>query len=117
MQTIQIETDKVLEAKLDKILHMLEGLSGIQAPATQPEPQPAQTTQPKPETPAAPAEEPQEPGKTYSQADLRQLVVKLSAAGKKAQVREIITAYAAKVSDLPEDKYNEVGAKLAALEV
>ena len=34
----------------------------------------------------------------------------------KAQVREIITAYADRVSNIPEDKYAEVMAKLTALE-
>ena len=35
---------------------------------------------------------------------------------KKAAVREIVNAYAPKVSDLPEDKWDEVWQKLTALE-
>ena len=38
------------------------------------------------------------------------------AVNPKAQVREIITAYADRVSNIPEDKYAEVMAKLTALE-
>lgn len=51
-----------------------------------------------------------------SNADIQQKVIQLSAAGKKAQVREIVTAVATKVSDIPEDKLAEVWAKLNALE-
>lgn len=80
------------------------------AGAQQEEPTPVHT--PEPEQPAAP----QEPAKTVKLSDIQQKVVELSAAGKKAQVREIITAYAAKVSGLPEDKLPEVWDKLTALE-
>lgn len=80
------------------------------AGAQQEEPTPVHT--PEQEQPAAP----QEPAKAVKLSDIQQKVVELSAAGKKAQVREIITAYAAKVSGLPEDKLSEVWDKLAALE-
>lgn len=50
------------------------------------------------------------------QSDIQQKVVSLSAAGKKEQVREIIKAYADRVSAIPEDKFGEVWAKLTALE-
>ena len=59
-----------------------------------------------------PAEEP-----TVDRADIQKKVVTLSAAGKKAAVKEIVTAYQnTKVSDIPEDKLNEVWQKLTALE-
>ena len=48
--------------------------------------------------------------------ELQKLVVDLCAKGKKDQVREIVNAYAKKVSDIPEDKRNEVYAQLTALE-
>lgn len=64
----------------------------------------------------APAEE-AEPTVTLEQ--IQQKVVQLAAGNggtKRAKVREIINAYAKKVSDLPEDKWSEVWDKLTALE-
>lgn len=61
--------------------------------------------------------EPAEPTVTLEQ--IQQKVVQLAAGNggtKKAKVREIINAYAKKVSDLPEDKWSEVWGKLTALE-
>ena len=63
----------------------------------------------------APATEP-EPEPEVKQSDIQKKVVSLSAAGKKDQVRTIITSYAVRVSDIPEDKYSEVWTKLTALE-
>lgn len=63
-----------------------------------------------------PAETP-EPAVTLEQ--IQQKVVQLAAGfggSKKAKVREIINAYAKKVTDLPEDKWAEVWKKLTALE-
>lgn len=80
------------------------------------------------DTPAAPAEQPapatEEPPaatapepRKVERDDVRKKVVDLSAdPGKKAQVREIIKAYADSVSALPEDKLPEVWDKLIALE-
>lgn len=50
--------------------------------------------------------------------DVQRKVVELCgpAHGKKAEVREIIKAYAPKVTGIPADKLNEVMAKLTALE-
>ena len=56
------------------------------------------------------------PAARYSVEDVQQKVVSLAAAGKKAEVREIVNAYAAKVSDIPADKLDEVMDKLIALE-
>lgn len=50
---------------------------------------------------------------------IQQKVVQLAAGfggTKKAKVREVINAYAKKVSDLPEDKWTEVWDKLTSLE-
>jgi len=80
------------------------------------------TDTPKEETPAetstAPAEK-VEPSVTFEQ--IQQKVVQLAAGfggAKKARAREIINAYAAKVSELKEmpDKWDEVWGKLTALE-
>lgn len=65
---------------------------------------------------AAPAEE-AEP--TITQDQLQQKVMQLAAANNgalKAKVREIVNAYAKKVSDIPEDKRTDVWGKLIALE-
>lgn len=65
---------------------------------------------------AAPAEEAKP---TITQDQLQQKVMQLAAANNgamKAKVREIVNAYAKKVSDIPEDKRAEVWVKLTALE-
>lgn len=67
----------------------------------------------EPETPAAP-EEPAAP--QHTKAELQPKVVSLVSAGKKEEVKEIIKQYAAKVSDIPEEKVDEVWAKLDELE-
>lgn len=53
---------------------------------------------------------------TVKLADIQAKVVELSAKGKKAQVRDIVKAYADRVTALPEDKWLEVFEKLTALE-
>lgn len=63
------------------------------------------------------AEEKAEPTVTLEQ--IQQKVTQLAAANngaKKAEVREIVNAYAKKVSELPADKWTEVWSKLCALE-
>lgn len=67
-----------------------------------------------PEKPAEP-EPVKDSEPTVSAADVQRLVVELSAAGKKDQVREIVTAYAARVSAIPEDKLAEAWERLTAL--
>lgn len=75
-------------------------------------------TPPTEETPAPKAEQTEtKPSVTLEQ--IQQKVVTLAAAGKKVQVREVITAYGSKVSDLKDqpEKWDEVWDKLTALEV
>lgn len=65
---------------------------------------------------ATPAEEAKP---TITQDQLQQKVMQLAAANNgalKAKVREIVNAYAKKVSDIPEDKRTDVWGKLIALE-
>ena len=64
----------------------------------------------------APATESQEEPQMVKREDIQKLVVTLSAADKKDQVREIVKAYADKVSTIPEDKLHEVFMRLSALE-
>lgn len=76
------------------------------------------TTPIKEETPTEAKEDPADEPK-ITLAEIQQKVVQLCAGfegTKKAAVREIINAYAKKVSDLPEDKWVEVWDKLTALE-
>lgn len=49
-------------------------------------------------------------------ADIQKKVVALSAAGKKAEVREIVTKYAGRVSAIPVEHTAEVWQQLCALE-
>lgn len=77
----------------------------------------------EPETPtAAENAAPWEPAEAKPAATLEQIqqkVVQLAAGfggTKKAAVREIVNAYAKKVSDLPADKWDEVWEKLVQLE-
>jgi predicted AAA+ superfamily ATPase len=53
----------------------------------------------------------------YTKADVQALVLKLAApgTGKKDAVKAIVNEYAKKVSDIPEEKLNEVMAKLQKL--
>lgn len=86
---------------------------------------PAETAQP---TPAAPAEEkptenkpepekPAEAAPAPTEDDLRSLVQKLIAAGKRDAAKAIVQKYAARVGDVPEDKRAEAIDQLHALEV
>lgn len=53
---------------------------------------------------------------TVTHADVQKKVVSLSSADKKAEAKNIILEYAARVSAIPEDKLTEVWGKLTALE-
>ena len=82
---------------------------------TPPTPQPEEE-KPTEEEDAQP-EQAEEPTVTLEQ--IQQKVVQLAAGNngaKKAKVREIVNAYAKKVSDLPEDKWSEVWSQLTDLE-
>ena len=65
-------------------------------------------------------DEPEAPQETaapkHTKAELQQKVVGLVSKGKKEEVKAIIKVYAAKVSEVPEDKVDEVWAKLEKLE-
>ena len=55
--------------------------------------------------------------KVVSLSDIQKKVVELSAAGKKAEVRDIITKYANRVSAIPAEHTAEVWDQLIGLEV
>lgn len=119
-QTITIHTELAQEDR-ERIDLLITLLSSAQLDKQDAEKAPAAIAPVEPEAPAAqePAEDPaptEEP--KYTAADVRALVQKLAtpAAGKKDAVKKIVNEYAAKVGDIPEDKYPEVMAKLQALQ-
>ena len=132
-------------ARLDKLLEALAGIPaaintvGTPFPATvetvdhndfveivgTPEKNETVTTKQTPvETTPAPVEEEdtdQAPDENvaepqHTKAELQQKVVSLVSAGKKAEVKEVIQKYAPKVSEVPEDKVDEVWNLLSKLE-
>lgn len=131
MTTLTIELCAEDRARLDGILEALKShncKSCVEAAVNYTTAQMAAPVEPvapvseaKEEPKAEPAPEPEQPAvkedaPAVSLSDIQQKVVTLSAAGKKAQVRDIITAYASRVSAIPEDKVGEVWQKLTELE-
>lgn len=143
MNTITIELCAEDRARLDRIIEALENRPNCEgcvsaamdmSKAAQAEIDAAKA-EAKAETPTTNPPEPEKPVETPAEhpldtppideapelpkvdrADVQRKVVELSAAGKKADVKEIVTAYATKVSDIPEDKLAEVLEKLNKLE-
>ena len=110
MNNITIEFCAEDRTRLDAIIAGLQAFgtpfpAPAVAPAAEPNPQPV-VAEPDKEQPTAPP---------VTRADVRNAVVKLSAEGKKDEVRQIVKAYANSVTDLPEDKLHEVMFKLTAL--
>ena len=133
MNTINIITELCAEdrARLDAIIEALkshnckgcvEAATAYTAAQLYPSVVPvAPVSEDHEEPKAEPALEPEQPAvkedaPAVSLSDIQQKVVTLSAAGKKAEVRSIITAYASRVSAIPEDKVGEVWQKLTELE-
>lgn len=116
--TAKTTEGKQLADKLEKVTEAAET-------ATE-DAEPAEATTPLPwepaETPAQPTEQPapvKEAKPSVTKEQIQQKVIQLAAGfggTKKAAVREIVNAYAAKVTDIPEDKWTEVWEKLTALE-
>ena len=91
--------------KIAKLLEVSEAwLLGYEAPKTE-----------APEPVAEPVAEPEQVN--YTKADVQALVMKLAApgTGKKEAVKTIVNEYAKKISDIPEEKLNEVMTKLNQL--
>lgn len=132
MNTITIELCAEDRARLDRLTAALEArvsASTTEAPAkarpkttpTEAPSKPAeQPEDPKKEEPAAPRVEPTAaPTVTLEQIQQKVVTLATMAGGtKKAKVREVISAYGAKVSDLKDqpDKWHEVWDRLTALE-
>lgn len=124
MNAIPIELCQEDRARIDKVIELLTLSTGqrcqgcadaVQEAFTATKPIEFTKDTPEEEKPAEPTQE-VDTAPQVSKADIQQKVIQLSAAGKKAQVREIVTAVATKVSDIPEDKLAEVWDKLNALE-
>lgn len=138
MNTITIELCAEDRARLDKILEALgrlepkcdkcmstvlaamgEAQEAPQPPQEAPKKAEAKKSTPEPEKPQETAQtQPEQAAPTVTLEQIQQKVVQLAAGGKKAEVREIITRYGKKVSDLKEhpDKLPEVWQALIALE-
>lgn len=119
--TIELAEDD--RARLDKIADLLAKLSNADGYTTtfddSPFPATVEKTEPtEPVKEEAPfeADEPKAEAPAYKLEDVQQKVVQLSATGKKAEARDIVKAYAEKVSAIPADKFGEVMSKLSALE-
>ena len=121
---VNLPHSKIVE--FAKALQVTPGfLTGWDAPPAQPE-QPEPAAEPQPDTQPEPADDsepipepepqPEPAAPQHTRAELQHLVVTLTSAGKKAEVRAIVLAVAPKVSDIPEDKIDEVFEQLKALE-
>ena len=107
--TINLSADD--RARLDKIIELLEKPA---LPRTAPE----IVQRSKPAEPApTPIEEAPKEEVEITPEQIQQKVIQLCATGtKKDKTREIVNAYAPKVSAIPEDKRAEVWEKLLTLE-
>lgn len=124
MNTITIELCQEDRNRLDTLIAIGLELADKrpQKPAEATQTPPPETTHPEPENTAQGTQEATAAGKLGDAGNekllsaVQQKVVKLSAAGKKAAVREIVQRYAAKVSDLPAGEYDTIMDALTALE-
>ena len=119
--TLTVELCDADRARLDALLAAVQNIG---TPYNVPVPEPPkeapettdkateENTQPEPEPPAQDAAETAQP---VTHADVQRRVVELSAAGQKAQVREIVKKFAPKVSAIPADALADVWTLLDAL--
>lgn len=130
MNEIKVTTELCAEdrARLDKLLEALAGipeainLAGTPLPVTvEPVehkdfveiPEPAEENEAG-DTDQAPVEENTAP--QHTKAELQQKIATLVSKGKKAEVKEVVQKYAPRVSDIPDDKVDEVWSLLSKLE-
>lgn len=136
MNNITIELCAEDRARLDKLTQAIEAMTAPQAPqifdqSAEPEKEnkhPAEmepTPFPEeiePEAPASPMpttepEPVEEDAPAVTHKDIAKLVIDLAGAGKKDKVKDVVYAYAKKVTDIPEDKLAEVYNQLTALQM
>lgn len=122
MTTITIALCQEDRARLDKIIAALEQTQMTPVEMPIPETEAPAEVQEAPEESAEAvneetAPEPAEaPSNEVSLSDIQKKVVELSAAGKKAEVRDIITKFANRVSAIPAEHTAEVWGLLSAIE-
>ena len=129
MNTITIELCAEDRARLDRIIQGLElvllpraeaelAATPAEEPKTAPkteEVKPQENVPTETETKAEPAKaEPTKP--TVTSAEVQAKVISLVQSGKRDEVKAIVTTYAPRVGEIPEDKLAEVMTKLTALE-
>ena len=104
--------------EVEPVKEMAQESENVQENAHQaPEPQPDigdGTEVPEPHIEAADTEP--APAPSCTREDVQRKVVELAAAGKKIEVRDIVNAYAPRVSAIPDADLDECMAKLVALE-
>ena len=114
--TANVKPNQDIDEMLKKALATKPPKTAQDAPKAEDHP----TLDPFPETPTtaeAPSVAPVEEAKpAVTMEMLRSKAITLAAAGKKDQVRAVVHPYAAKVTDVPADKWGEVYEKLTALE-
>ena len=117
MNTITIALCQEDRARLDKIIEALEQTRMMPVEEVIPETEASDGGQEVMEAfKEKHAPEPvAEAAKEVSLADIQKKVVELSAAGKKAEVRDIITKYANRVSAIPDEHTAEVWDQLIGL--
>ena len=118
MNTITIALCQEDRVRLDKIIEALEQSRVMPVNETIPEVEAPNEVQEvmeafKEEATSEPVEE---PAKGVTLADIQKKVVELSVAGKKEEVRDIITKYANRVSAIPAEKTAEIWNQLIGLE-
>ena len=130
MNTITIELCKEDRQRLDVISDTLElirlaltnagtpfpvaPVAAQDAPAVEAKETPIPDSEPVAATQDAPEAVPE--ASPVERSAIQRKVVELSVAGKKADARAVVMAYATNVSGIPEDKLAEVWAKLTKLE-
>ena len=112
-------------ARIDALIEKLAPVTvnnyteiAAETPQKAPKAEPQEKSQPEPEKPTE-APQPENYDITAPQftvADVQQKVVALCAAGKKAEVKAVVSAYAERVSLIPAEKADEVMERLNALE-
>ena len=113
MNEIKVTTELCAEdrARLDRLIAALESAgtpyTAPETPVEKPKQEPAHECGERPADPVPPK---------ATKADIRTKVVTLVGAKKKAEVESIIKAYAPSVTELPDDKLDEVMQKLTELE-
>lgn len=98
---------------------LAKATDAVEAPKNAPEEVEASTqatTPPEEETPTQEEPATEEPTSTVDRAELKAKVIELAAKGLKAQVRDIVQAYAPTVKDIPENKLTECYKRLLTLE-